>query len=62
MIIAIVTYLMLHFGGGGALSFDVYAAGGKDVLQDKHQIEAIKSITSAHPRIQKEHDGFPIHK
>lgn len=45
MIIAIVTFLMLHFGGGGALSFDVYAAGAKDVLQDKHQIEAIKSIT-----------------
>jgi uncharacterized coiled-coil DUF342 family protein len=44
MIIAIV-FLILHLGGGGALSFDVYAAGAKDVLQDKHQIEAIKSIT-----------------
>ncbi len=45
MIIATVTFLMLHFGGGGALSFDVYAAGAKDVLQNKHQIEAIESIT-----------------
>jgi len=45
MIIATVTFLMLHFGGGGALSFDVYAAGAKDVLQDKHQIEAIASVT-----------------
>jgi hypothetical protein len=45
MIIATVTFLMLHFGGGGALSFDVYAAGAKDVLQDKHQIEAIGAIT-----------------
>ncbi len=44
MIIAIVTFLMLHFGGG-ALSFDVYAAGAKEVLQNKHQIEAIQSIT-----------------
>jgi septal ring factor EnvC (AmiA/AmiB activator) len=35
---------MLHFGGG-ALSFDVYAAGAKEVLQNKHQIEAIQSIT-----------------
>ena len=45
MIIATVTFLMLHFGGGGALSFDVYAAGAKDVLQNKHQIEAIASVT-----------------
>jgi len=45
MIIATVTFLMLHFGGGGALSFDVYADGAKDVLQDKHQIEAIASVT-----------------
>ena len=45
MIIATVTFLMLHFGGGGALTFDVYAAGAKDVLQDKHQIEAIASVT-----------------
>ena len=45
MIIATVTFLMLHFGGGGALSFDVYADGAKDVLQNKHQIETIQSIT-----------------
>jgi hypothetical protein len=44
MIIAIV-FLMLHYGGGGVLSFDVYAAGAKEVLQNKHQIEAIQSIT-----------------